>query len=554
MARTASRRTESSPPRARAVTRSAPATVSAARDEMAPEATGRVRFTGCSRSASWSSTSFTRYMAADTATNSTAAAVARRSGVARSTTPAAAGAAYTSRFFVHWRGLVATSTLRRANRCRSGACRGGGSLPAGVARAGAGGTRSTTVASSSPACRPSVIPRASSPPVRCRRRPGSQPRRSSAESYDPAPARTGAPRERSGRLPRHRGAGPQGSVLAAGAAVGRARSDDDAPEGGAAARAGRSGTAVDAMAGLVAAELSHEVAVAGVPQRGAAHLDGPAQYPAGGACESGDLCARQALAGPAREHAGGVADLVCVEAADAGDHRLVGEGSLERRPSACQALGEARGAEPVAERVGSEPVELGRQAVAADLAGHEPLPEGPRIDKAQLAPVVEPDHDVGVGLEGEPGGLGYVEQLAAHPQVDDHHLAVVEDEGEVLTPPVRPDEAPAGHPEPELGSGLSADRPAAGDREALDSPARQHGLEPAPDGLHLGQLGHGWRPPDQPRAGRASPGAGTPSTVPSAAARARSAPLAASRSATFFDLPAPIPSSRPETTAVASNC
>ena len=73
----------------------------------APEAMGRSRFTGWSRSRSRSATSLSRYMAPDSAQNTTKAATATHTA-GENNCCAKTRPANTKRFFTHWRGRSET--------------------------------------------------------------------------------------------------------------------------------------------------------------------------------------------------------------------------------------------------------------------------------------------------------------------------------------------------------------------------------------------------------------------------------------------------------------
>ena len=131
---------------------------------------------------------------------------------------------------------------------------------------------------------------------------------------------------------------------------------------------------------------------------------------------------------------GGEEDLVGVEVADPGHELLVHEQRLQAGVVLAQHDGEALPAHHVLDRVEAEVGELvdalaqrrpvgrgrGRRAggrrrpgAVGRRGGHEHLPEGPRVDVAQLAALGEGDHHVGVLGLGLLGAL-HPQQLAAH--------------------------------------------------------------------------------------------------------------------------------------------
>ena len=81
-----------------------------------PAAIGRKRFVGWRRSASTSSESFQKYTPLAARQNDTNASTAWPSSGQLSSTPAAPGAAKTSRFFVHWSGRAVRSSAAPSDR------------------------------------------------------------------------------------------------------------------------------------------------------------------------------------------------------------------------------------------------------------------------------------------------------------------------------------------------------------------------------------------------------------------------------------------------------
>ena len=133
---------------------------------------------------------------------------------------------------------------------------------------------------------------------------------------------------------------------------------------------------------------------------------------------------------------------------------------------------------------------LRRYAPAVDLVGDEPLPEGPRIDKAQFCPVIEAHDHLGVESHRRALRTAQVEQLPCHAEVDDQHRAVVERQDEELAAPAGLDEHAAVQARNELGGRLAPHGPAPEHLHLADPPADDGSLEPAPDCLDLGKLGH----------------------------------------------------------------
>ena len=186
------------------------------------------------------------------------------------------------------------------------------------------------------------------------------------------------------------------------------------------------------------------------------------------------------------------------------------------------------------ERVAGDVRDLGRQLGAA-VGDHQPA-EHPLVDEPQL---VDPPNfragqretDPQVPLVGGAGGLH--EHLAAHAEVAEQGVAVVERQPEVLA-------APAGGLDPAAGQGGGeAGGPA---RVAADRARVQH-LDlgqPGADDVAL-QAGDG-RP--RPRAARAPVQASVGRWRPASAEVAASSPYAVSAaccSASFLERPTPLP-------------
>src|SRR5215471_6016182 len=66
--------------------------------------------------------------------------------------------------------------------------------------------------------------------------------------------------------------------------------------------------------------------------------------------------------------------------------------------------------------------------------GDEHLPERPRVDEAEHPTLGEVEDYVRVLRVRIPGPSPASQELAAHPQVNDEHVAIVEPEQEVLAP------------------------------------------------------------------------------------------------------------------------
>ncbi len=159
------------------------------------------------------------------------------------------------------------------------------------------------------------------------------------------------------------------------------------------------------------------------------------------------------------------------------------------RPKCSASMASSRGSRPMWASSGTSPT-----------SGDEQLAEGPGVDEAQLAAVVEGDDHVGVLLH-RVADLG-AQELAAHPQVGDQDVAVVEVHQQELAlapDPVDPPSLQAG--DELLVAGVAAHRAQAGDDHLADPPAGELLLQVAADGLDLGKLRHGLRPEPRQRRG-----------------------------------------------------
>ena len=130
------------------------------------------------------------------------------------------------------------------------------------------------------------------------------------------------------------------------------------------------------------------------------------------------------------------------------------------------------------------------RAVGSRRGRDEHLPEGPRVDVAELAPLGEGDHHVGVL------GLGLLDaldpqQLAAHAQVHDQGVAAVQADQQVLAEPAdRLDGPPLEQGAELLGAGVPAHRAAVGHRDRLDLAPDDLLAQVLAERLDLGELRH----------------------------------------------------------------
>ena len=89
--------------------------------------------------------------------------------------------------------------------------------------------------------------------------------------------------------------------------------------------------------------------------------------------------------------------------------------------------------------------QLGHLRLEVVGRGDEQLAEGPGVDEAQLAAPRRTTSTTWVCLATGSLGVG-PQQLAAHAQVDDQHVAAVELEQQVLAPPAGADQLAALEP------------------------------------------------------------------------------------------------------------
>src|SRR5262249_40522600 len=110
-----------------------------------------------------------------------------------------------------------------------------------------------------------------------------------------------------------------------------------------------------------------------------------------------------------------------------------------------------------------------------------------------LRPGVQLDEGtrIRVGLTGRPGGD--VPQAASHAEVDQERAAGLEPDYQVLAATVDRLDALAGQLGGDLERVERAGQARVEDLDPVESAADERGLEPAADGLDLGQLGHGAR-------------------------------------------------------------
>jgi hypothetical protein len=187
------------------------------------------------------------------------------------------------------------------------------------------------------------------------------------------------------------------------------------------------------MALLVGAKITFEVPITKVSQAGPVRSNCLVEHGLHSPGEQGDLGAIERASRAIRPQRATKADLVRVDAADARDDPLVGQQSLERSTSSLEPGDEVARWKPFEEWVTPEVTQFTGYTAPVDVARHEPLPKGSRIDETQLCAVVERHQDMGVlGQLRALGTAGDVEQLAAHSQVNDQHSAVVQTQEQEL--------------------------------------------------------------------------------------------------------------------------
>ena len=228
-----------------------------------------------------------------------------------------------------------------------------------------------------------------------------------------------------------------------------------------------------------------------------------------------------------------VEDLVGVDVADAGDHRLVEQQRLEPA-SAARRAAPAGWSRRGRRRAGRGRVGPARAARRRRGRGRTRRPRrtcgGRRTTAPRRVRRTSASDDVGVRRAGGPGGRQ--QQLAGHPQVDHHRVAGVERAQQVLAAPPGVEDRRPGQAVDDLLGRRAPHRALAADLDRLDRPADDPRGEPPPDGLDLRQLRHR-------RRGRRRAG--------------RTAAAAAACSAAFFERPVPSPTTSPSTTTEAKN-
>jgi hypothetical protein len=121
--------------------------------------------------------------------------------------------------------------------------------------------------------------------------------------------------------------------------------------------------------------------------------------------------------------------------------------------------------------------------------------EGALVGEAQVGAAVG-EREAGADVRIEGTVLVADQELAAHPQVREQRLRVVEDEPEVLAAPFRAQEGTAGHRggEPVRAGDVPAYRPEVEHLGRGDRTAHDMALDPGADGLNLWQFRHGTPP------------------------------------------------------------
>ena len=156
-------------------------------------------------------------------------------------------------------------------------------------------------------------------------------------------------------------------------------------------------------------------------------------------------------------------------------------------------------------------------------------PPNIRWSTKRSSPVAEVEADPQVALVG--GSALLHQQLAAHPEVAEEGVAVVEREPEVLAAAQGALEPATGQRGGEAGRAaqVAAYRTGVQDGDRLDGAADDVAGQAVADGLDLGQLGHGSR------------GSGQSATSRMVATSSPYAVSAAACSASFLERPTPLP-------------
>ena len=178
--------------------------------------------------------------------------------------------------------------------------------------------------------------------------------------------------------------------------------------------------------------------------------------------------------------------LVDVDVPHAGERPLVEQRSLDGRAAALEEAAEPGSREQRVERLLTE----ARREVRVELARlqEQPGAESAYVAVGDVGAVVERDERPPVRVVVEP--VGAVPEAAGHPQVDEQHTIGLEPDDQILAAPLDRRDALS----LELGCDsvglVGPHEPRVGDLDAVEPPAREDGLQPAANGLDLGQLGH----------------------------------------------------------------
>src|SRR5918992_819698 len=282
--------------------------------------------------------------------------------------------------------------------------------------------------------------------------------------------------------------------------------------------------AVDLELGLVLPGLPEEIDVGLVPERGTPHLDRFLHRLLDRAIETTDLLGGEGVRHPVVAESGREQDLVRIDVPQTADELLVHQELLHLRALLGEQVLEGRPCEDLIERVDRDVLEL------LDLpelvrARHEHLTEGPRVDEAEVTPLLEGEDDMGVRLDDDPSVAAL--ELSAHPEMGDQGIAGIQVQHHVLAPSLHLGQLPSLQPRGEvLALAVPADPPHRVARAlhlSRPDPPTYHVLLQVPaHHLDLRQL-------------HVAPYAPTRSEMWSNASRA------ARCSASFFDLPTPTP-------------
>ncbi len=256
-----------------------------------------------------------------------------------------------------------------------------------------------------------------------------------------------------------------------------------------AGEAGEIAASVDAMGvgGGAGAAQGIDVIAEGAATLG----DGGLEDVADACCEGVPVAWREVTSGRERVKAGEEEGFIGVDVADAGEHGLVEEDGLDGAGGGCGGLMELMALD--GERVGAEVVPCDGVEIEAGGQWAKPA-EAARVAEEHGVAAIDGPQGVHMRVDGDVGGIGEEEDLAAHAELDDEGAAVGGDEGELLAATF--DGGDGGVLEKAVGAiagGAGCGRADIGAEElgAADEAADQTRLEGAAERFDFGEFWHG---------------------------------------------------------------